>query len=167
MFQDLSREDDGEIDDASKETWPIPKESKDGKILNKGAGGKSKGKGKSKDKRVDRIQATRKVVWKQFGKEERWEMEPETFSSRDLKEIDWSSYVPPPTPTATPTTGRANHSIDRTNCDSHHGASERGPWSGERFQGLRHQHGADIGSEGISVSSLVGRGAEGGKHDWR
>ena len=63
MFQDLSREDDGEIDDASKETWPTPKESKDGKILNKGAGGKSKGKGKSKDKRVDRIQATRKVVW--------------------------------------------------------------------------------------------------------
>jgi len=60
-------------------------------------------------------------------------MEPESFPSRDLKEIDWSSYVPPPTPTATPTTGRANHSIDRTNCDSHHGASERGPWSGERF----------------------------------
>ena len=68
--------------------------------MNKGAGGKSKGKGKSKDKHVDRIQATRNVVWKQFGKEERWEMEPETFSSRDLKEIDWSSYVPPPTPTA-------------------------------------------------------------------
>ena len=56
MFQDLSREDDGEIDDASKETWPTRKESKDGKILNKGAGGKSKGKGKSKDKHVDRIQ---------------------------------------------------------------------------------------------------------------
>ena len=28
MFQDLSREDEGEIDDASKETWPTPKESK-------------------------------------------------------------------------------------------------------------------------------------------
>jgi len=46
-----------------------------------------------------------------------------------------ANQTPPPTPTATPTTGRANHSIDRTNCDSHHGASERGPWSGERFHG--------------------------------
>ena len=76
MFQELSREDDGEIDFASKETWPTPKESKDGKILNKGGGGKSKGTGKPNDKHMDMLQATRKAVWKRFGKEERWEMEP-------------------------------------------------------------------------------------------
>jgi len=75
-FQDLSTEDEEEIDETSKETWPTPKESKDGKILNKGGGGKSKGKGKSNDKHMDMLQATRKAVWKRFGKEERWEMEP-------------------------------------------------------------------------------------------
>jgi len=127
------------------------------------------------------------AVWKQFGKEERWEMEPAVNLSplqlmklfgkagipdtqeEEMEEVDdyvesgdetiedfgfgpesdeddspppaptatpttgRANQTPPPTPTATPTTGRANHSIDRTNCDSHHGASERGPWSGERF----------------------------------
>ena len=74
-FQDLSTEDEEEIEEALKEIWPTPKESKDGKILNKGASGKSKGKGKSNDKHMDMLQATREAVWKRFGKEERWKME--------------------------------------------------------------------------------------------
>ena len=59
-FQDLSAEDEEAIEEAPKETWPTPKEAKDGKVVNK----KKPMVTATARMHSNMLQVTRKAVWK-------------------------------------------------------------------------------------------------------